>query len=497
MPNARWRPSCRAAALLVPLCLLIAASAASAASRSRHRAAPARVEVVQTNASLSQRLSRLHNVRFSTSRPRGVPIIAVDDRAHYQRFDGLGGGMTDSSAWLINDELAPATRATLMTDLFGSSGIHLNLIRVPIGASDFTVDGRPYSYDDQPPGQSDPSLSGFSIAHDEAYIIPALRQALLVNPQAMLLASPWSPPAWMKTNQAFDDHDMQATLLPSAYSPLAQYFVRFLRTYAGQGVPIAAITPQNEPWSGVAYPGMDLSEPAEASFIAQYLRPALSGAGLRTQIYGDDSGWDSLSYPAALASGLAARALAGIAWHCYFGSPSVMSRLHRVAPALDQIVSECSPPISPLSTAELLISSLRNWASAVAVWNLALDPQGGPVQAPNSGCAGCTGVVTISEQTHTVALSLTYYRLGQVSAFVKPGARRIGSANFVTYYLTRANTSVVSPGLDDVAFLNPDGSKVLIAYDNSAARMRFGVEWRGRSFTYTIAPQAMTTFIWR
>lgn len=497
MSHARWRPGCRAAAPLASICLAIAAPAASAAAVSRHAAAPATIEVVQTNAALSQHLTRLRGLSFSTSHPKGVPIIAVNDHLRYQRFSGLGGAMTDSSAWLINDELAPAERATLMADLFGPTGIDLDLIRVPIGASDFTVDGQPYSYDNEPPGQSDPSLSGFSIGHDEAYIIPALRQALQVDPQATLLASPWSPPTWMKSNQAFDDPNMDGTLLGSAYAPLARYFVKFIQAYASQGIPIAAVTPQNEPWSAVGYPGMDLTEAAEASFVTQYLRPALSAAGLHTQIFGDDAGWDSLSYPAALASGPTAHSLAGIAWHCYFGSPTVMSQLHRAAPALDQIVSECSPESGNFSAAEVVISSLRNWASAVAMWNLALDPSGGPVEPPNSGCHGCTGLVTISEQAHTVAFSRTYYQLGQVSAFVKPGAQRIGSPNFVAYFLTRANTSAVSPGLDDVAFLNPDGSKVLIVYDNSSEQIRFGVEWHGRSLTYAIEPQAMTTFVWR
>ena len=143
-----------------------------------------------------------------------------------------------------------------------------------------------------------------------------------------------------------------------------------------------------------------------------------------------------------------------------------MSQLHQTAPTLDQIVDECSPEIRGFGTPEFLISSLRNWASVVAVWTAATDPSGGPIQ-PGNNCGGCRGLAAIDESSHTMTLRTEYYQLGQVSAFVQPGARRIDSPNFVTYGLNGSNIETVSAGLDDVAFLNPDGSKVLVAYNNS------------------------------
>jgi glucosylceramidase len=386
-----------------------------------------------------------------------------------------------------------------MQDLFGASGIHLNFLRVPMAGSDFTVSSDPYSYDDMPAGQTDPSLSQFSIAHDLPYIMPALQVALAVNPRLQILANPWSPPGWMKTNDALDNTNDQGTLLPSAYGRLADYFVKFIQAYESNGVPISAITPQNEPrtsGSGTSYPGLTLPEPDEANFISQYLQPALERAGLHPKIYGNDLSWDKLMYADSLASGPAAGDLNGIAWHCYFGSPTVMSQLQQTAPGLDQIADECSPEIRNFGAPEYLISTLRNWASVVAVWNLALDPQGGP-HGTAYGCPGCTGVVTIDEQSHTVSFGSEYYQLGQVGAFVQPGAVRIDSPNFVTYGLNSSNIETVSPGLDDVAFLNPDGSRVLIAYNHSTAPISFGVESDGNYFAYTIPPQAMTTFTWQ
>jgi O-glycosyl hydrolase len=339
----------------------------------------------------------------------------------------------------------------------------------------------------------------FSIAHDTAYILPTLRQALQINPGLQILANPWSPPAWMKSNQSLDNVGAQGTLLGSAYTPLANYFVKFIQAYASQGVPIGAITPQNEPrspgGSGTSYPGLTLPETAEAQFIAQDLQPPLSAAGLHPGIYGNDLSWNKLSYAGALASGLSAGDLAGISWHCYFGSPTAMSQFHQTAPGLGQIVDECSPEIRAFGAPEFLISSLRNWASIVSVWNVALDPQGGPKQAAN-GCPSCTGAVTINEQTHTVSFGAEYYQLGQVGAFVQPGASRIESQNFVDYGVSSSNVETVTAGLDDVAFLNPNGSRVLVAYNNSTAPIAFAVESDGRYFTYTIPSHAMSTFVW-
>ena len=460
---------------------------------------PPAVTVVQTDSALSQQMAAQPAISFSSTPQTGIPVVDVNDQVGYQRFFGLGAALTDSAAWLIHDQLSSADRTTLMEDLFGSAGIHLNFLRVPMAASDFTVSPDPYSYDDMPPGQTDPSLSQFSIAHDLAYIIPALQAALAVNPGLEILANPWSPPAWMKANDALGNSNDQGTLLPSAYGPLAAYFVKFIQAYESNGVPIDAITPQNEPrtsGSGTSYPGLTLPEPDEATFISRYLQPALQQAGLHPKIYGNDLSWDQLTYADSLSSGPAAGDLTGIAWHCYFGSPTVMTQLRQSAPGLDQIADECSPEIRNFGTPEYLISALRNWASVVATWNLALDPQGGP-HGTAYGCPGCTGVVTIDEQSHTVSFSSEYYQLGQLSAFVQPGAVRIDSPNFVTYGLNSSNIETVSPGLDDVAFQNPDGSTVLIAYNNSSAPITFATDSNARYFTYTIPPHAMTTFTWQ
>ncbi len=433
--------------------------------------------------------------------PRVVRAIRVDDGRALQRVTGVGAAMTDSAAWLISDALSLPGQAQLMRALFSpTAGIHLAFLRVPMGASDFSATGVPYTYDDQPAGVSDPTLAGFSIAHDEAYVLPALRAARAVNPSLYLEAMPWSPPAWMKSTDMLDNAGHTGVLLASAEQPLAGYFVRFLQAYAAAGVPIDAIAPQNEPNVPAAYPGMELPGAEEAAFVAGDLRPALRRAGLHPAVFGWDLSWGPLAAnnPLIEATRTPARGLNGLAWHCYYGAPGAMSRAHSLSPAATQIVDECSTGArEPWSSAEVMIASFRNWAQTVSLWNLALDPAGGPVQPPNSGCLGCTGVVTVNEATHAYTLSRDYFELGQFSRFVEPGAVRIASNHLVRYDLTPAYQTVVTPGLDDVAFENPDGTRVLLADDTSSLPIRFAVRWHGETAIDTIAAGATATLRWR
>ncbi len=425
-------------------------------------------------------------------------MIRVDESATYQSMDGFGAAMTDSSAWLIGTRLAPGARAKLMNDFFGASGLRLNAVRIPIGASDFTRDGIPYSYDNAPLGLSDPGMVFFSVAHDRAYLLPLLRQMMALNPRIATLANPWSPPPWMKTNRSASNGDGAGKLNRSAYGPLARYFVRFLRAYAAEGVRIRAITPQNEPGVESLYPGLNLPPAEEARFVADNLAPALRAAGLRPRIYGLDHNWASRLYARSLLRvPRAAAALSGIAWHCYHGDPRVMSELHALAPRLRQVVTECSSPIAPAPTAELVIAAARNWASSVQLWNLALDGHTGPVQLPNKGCYHCRGLVEIDSASEQVTRGRDFYQLGQASRFIQPGARRIGSNSFVAYQSGRSfKHSYATRGVDNVAFRNPDGRRVLLLYNNSPLRSSFVIAWRGRSVRYALSGRAAATLTW-
>ncbi len=488
----------RTAIVIAAVLLVSGFAAVSPSGADTYTVDPLAVSVVQTSADLSQLLAPMPGLHFEHTVPaEGVAVISVNDSVGYQRVGGFGAAMTDSSAWLIERELPAASRAALMSDLFGSGGLGLSFLRVPIGATDFTVGGRPYSYDDLPPGRSDPRLAHFSIAHDEAYILPALNQARALDPGIAFLASPWTPPAWMKGNDSLGNVKDGGTLRADAYGPWAAYIVKFIQAYARAGVPITALTAANEVGTPTLYPGLNMSLSSLSSWIGQDLVPALTRARLHPKLYAADWGWGTTSRrDAAALTETTANEYAGVAWHCYYGGPDVMNAIHSQLPQLDEIVDECSPGISAIPISEVVISSLRDWASTVALWNLALDPTGGPVQVPDDGCPGCSGLVTINENGGALTFNLAYYELGQASAFVQRGAQRIESGHFVSYTYRKPGVNFVSAGLDDVAFANPDGTRVLIAYNNGTQATVFAVDWHGRYFEYTLPAAATVTFEW-
>ncbi len=489
----RWRAAIVAVAFTVATPALAPASTAAASPAGRPGTP---VSVVVTRPDLTAALTQMPTAYLrSGSSGEQLPTIRVDPSIRYQQVQSFGAAMTDSSAWLIGTKLPRRQRGAVMQDLFSTrSGIGLRFLRVPVGASDFTVTGHPYTYDDLPAGRTDPSLTDFSIAHDLAYIIPTLRQAVAIDPRLELLATPWTAPPWMKANDSYGNPSANGLLDPGFYGSYAEYLVKFLQAYRAQGVRVGALTVQNEP-DAPTFPGGELPPQQEADFIGGYLEPALRRAGLgATKLYGLDNGNRNLAYALQLLHGPAARQLAGIAWHCY-GGLSGMSGLHGVAPGIDQIVSECSPGIIPYSPAEAIIDAVRNWASTAALWNVALSPAGGPVHHPNWSCRGCSGLLSVSEQRHTFSLGLGYYELGQVSKYVEPGAVRIGSTRLVRDFVD-GNRNGVTPGVDDVAFRNPDGALVLVAHDNGPSS-RFRLSFKQRSLVYPLQSGETATFIWR
>lgn len=446
------------------------------------------VEVWLTDLSQNLLLSRQRDIPMANAAPANIPIIAIDSNRQYQAMVGYGASFTDSSAWLVYNRLDAATRATLMQELFSrSDGIGLGMVRQPMGASDFSVTGN-YSYDDMPPGQTDPNLAHFSVEHDVPYIVPVLKDARRINPSLKISATPWSPPGWMKTT----DSMIGGSLTPQGYQSLADYFVRFLQAYRSLGVPIDYITPQNEPlYEPGGYPGMLMTPQEQQVFIRDYLGPAIARAGLMTKLWAYDHNWDAPDYPETIYSApQAASYVDATAWHCYGGDVSAQTAVHNAYPNEDAHLTECSGGDWQGTTQEafdgvigLVINSPRNWARSVVLWNMALDDENGPT---NNGCLTCRGVVTIhSANGHSsYTKNVDYYALGHASKFVQPGARRVASG------------ALSAQGIDDVAFKNPDGSNVLIAHNTGLMSQAFQVAWGNRTFRYTLNPGAAVTFRW-
>jgi glucosylceramidase len=480
----------------------------TSAARASSSPAAAVAHVWLTTADGTYKLSDQGTVGFSTT-PSTVPTVVVDPTLSYQAVQGFGGAITDSSASVLYT-LPPDQRAAVMASLFDpTAGDGLDYLRQPVGGSDFVTTAA-YTYDDLAAGQTDYGMRDFSIAHDQAQILPLLRQARALNPRLQIIATPWSPPAWMKTTgtliggRLIDD--------PRIYHAYALYLLKFLQAYRDSGVTVNAITVQNEPQNRTpsGYPGTDMPSWQEAAVIED-LGPMLRSAHLDTQIYAYDHNWsehpndvastppdetaDINDYPEQVLKTAAAQWISGVAFHCYSGDPSAMTAFHNAYPKLKIIMDECSGSQSgnPADTfsdtlkwhsRNLELGSTRNWSGTVINWNLALDPSGGPHVG---GCGTCTGIITVGPGT-TVTRNAEFYALGHLARFVKPGAVRIASTSFGT---TGWNGQVM-----DVAFRNPDGSTVLVSHNENDNAQAFAIQEGGHWLTYTLPGASLATFVW-
>jgi glucosylceramidase len=442
------------------------------------------VRVYQSSQGGAESLVEKEPLKFTAAKPEGI-VVSVDDSQTFQEIEGFGASLTDSSAWLFSQKLSAVQRKDWMTRLFGpKKGIGLSILRQPMGSSDFARED--YSYDDMPAGQSDPELKDMTIERDRAYVIPVLREALAANPGIKIIGSPWSPPGWMKTS----DSMIGGTLKPSAYAPLAHYFVEFVKQYEASGVPIFAVTPENEPLNIPRdYPGMGMSAEEQARFVGEYLGPAFRDAQLKTKILIFDHNWDLMDFPAKILSDPEASKFAfGTATHCYGGSPDAQTKLHEQFPTKGIWLTECSGGNWQkgdllVSQVGLIIQTLRNWGKSVVLWNLALDQNHSPHLG---GCKDCRGIVTIDTSTTpaTVTPTVDFTAFSQVSKFLEPGAVRISSGDDQ------------QPGLEHVAFRNRNGSIVLLALNSGTSPTPFNIEWKGSYAAYTLAAGAAATFLW-
>jgi glucosylceramidase len=449
-----------------------------------HATTPGGVQVWLTTADQSRLLAREPEVAWSASAPVGTRID-IDPKRRYQEMVGFGAAITDSSAWLIEKRLSSAQRAALLKELFGrDGGLGLSFTRISIGASDFSLSH--YSLDDPPGGAPDPQLKHFSIAPNRDYLLPVLRAALAINPDLRIVASPWSPPGWMKDSGSM----VRGRLRREAYPAFAAYLVKFLDAYAAEGIPIFALTIQNEPdFEPADYPGMKLDARERAHIIGKFLGPLLAQRPTRPLLLEWDHNWIHPASPrAVLADPVAAQFVAGVAWHCYNGDVRAQGPVHDAHPDKDAYMTECSggnwEPRFERSlqwmTRELIIGSTRGWSRGVALWNLALDEQHGPHAG---GCSDCRGVVTIDSATGAITRNVEYYVLAHASRFVRPGAHRIESTTGVR-------------GLESVAFQNADdGSIALIVLNTARGQRRFSVRHAGQALNYALPPGAVATFV--
>jgi glucosylceramidase len=412
-----------------------------------------------------------------------VPAIEVNDTQQFQHIDGFGFALTGGSAQLLM-RMAPDRRAALLKEIFSTegTGIGVSYLRVSIGASD--MNDHVYSYDDMPKGETDPNLAKFSLAPDRADVIPVLKEILAINPKIMILGSPWSGPAWMKTN----DDVRGGNLKPEFYGAYAAYLVKYIEGMRAEGITVTAITVENEPLNPKNTPSMVMFADEQDQFVAKHLGPAFEKAGIKTQIQLYDHNLDVPSYPLSILKDPAAsKYVDGTAFHLYGGDTSAFSKVHDLYPNKNLYLTEQSVTEHPGSTTigiaepvdRVLIGATRNWSRNVLLWNLAADPHAGP-HTNNGGCTGCFGAITLDGDK--AGFNVAYYAVAHFSKFVRPGSIRIGSTELDQLYT--------------VAFLTPDGKTVLVVSNTGNFARTFQICYHGKSLKASLPSESVGTYVW-
>jgi len=463
------------------LSFLLIALALAACAKQNH--APVETGFWLTTADETQKLAPQPGPQASGP-AKGDEAITIDTSKRFQKMQGFGAAMTDASAQLFS-QLPEDKRKAIMTELFGrgSDGLGLSFTRLTVGASDFSPTH--YSFDDSPGNAPDPELKHFSIDPARKYVLPRTREALAINPDLMVMISPWSAPAWMKTTKSF----YQGKLVPEYYQAFANYLARTVEDFGSEGVPVSMLTIQNEPdFEPADYPGMRVDPPARAEIIGKHVGPVLKARGLKTQVLDYDHNWDDPQLPLAVLKDPIARSyISGVAWHCYEGDVPTQTQVRDAYPDKDVWFTECSgggwsPDYAEVlgwMTEKLIIGASNHWSRGTLLWNLALDPMHGPHKG---GCGDCRGVVTIDPATGTITRNVEYYVLGHASRFVLPGAYRVA-------------TTKRGDAVEAASFINPDGTRVAILYRQSGdGPVTIGLD--GEQYSVAMPAGSVATLRW-
>ena len=397
----------------------------------------------------------------------------------YQELLGFGAALTDASCYLFS-QLPGSERERLFREFFHPSEMALSVCRICVGSSDYSRSM--YSYDE---GEPDPEMARFSIDHDREYILPMLRQARETNPDLFLLASPWSPPGWMKPNGSM----LGGSMRKKNFAPYAKYLTKFLQAYAAAGVPVDALTTQNELDTDQdgRMPACLWGQEYEVEFIARHLGPQFAKENIATKIWILDHNYNLWGRAICeLDEADVNRYVDGVAWHGYLGTADAMTRVHNAHPEKHAYWTEGGPDYKDpnyltdwTKWSSTFTDILRNWSRCIIAWNLSLDEIG----KPNIGPFDCGGVVTIHSGTQEITRSGQYWAFAHYSRALRRGAKRFGSMSEGT-------------GIGHVAFRNPDGSNVAVL-TNAGASTAVALAMNGMTADVMLPEHSIATLTWR
>ena len=406
-------------------------------------------------------------------------VINIYPEIKYQDFIGFGGAFTQSSG--INfSKLSNEKKDSLIKDYFSKDGLDYSLGRLTIGSSDFS--DKSYSYSKK----SD--LSDFSIDEDKNYIIPLIKKAIDTKNNLKFLASPWSPPKFMKSNKMLV---LGGKLLDKYKQTYADYLVKYIKAYEKENININYITVQNEPNAVQTWESCIYTDKEEAEFAIKYLYPTFQNNNINTKIFIWDQNREKLFTRAIseLNSNDALKAISGIAFHWYTGDHFENIKL----------VSETFPgkllfhteictgfshfkPNEELKNAEMyahdIIGDLNNGVNAYFDWNLLLDHKGGPNHKLNY----CNSPIMLNNDWSDYIKTPTYYYIGHFSKLIKPGARRLAFSRY-------------TDSIEVTSFINPDNSIAIVLLNKNDHNKEYNLCINGTTIHDNLDSHAIVSYI--
>lgn len=408
-------------------------------------------------------------------------LIVLYPQIRYQRIKGFGGAITDSSA-LIWKKLSEDKRQELISACFGKEGLGYTIFRSHIQSCDFTLGN--YSYIEE----NDVDLRTFSIDHDKAQMIPMMKAAIKASKERpYIMASPWSPPAFMKDTGRMN---RGGSLKKDYYHTWAKMIAMYIKAYREEGIYINAITAQNEPHAAQRWESCQFSAEEEAEFIGEYLSPVLQDEGLGDiEIYFWDHNKERIldrAFQMATKKNFM-NIVKGVAFHWYSGDHFESLRMfHEKFPEHDIVLTEYSqetfmrtPPwMHPERAAHELIGDLNNFVTSCIDWNLVLDNQGGPTYIGNY----CNAPIIADIENDRLEYRPAYYYICHFSRFILPGAVRIGMSNY-------------SNLLEVTAFENCDGKTVVVVLNPTEKIVPFTLKYGMMIADFSMLAHSIKTII--
>lgn len=437
---------------------------------------------VLTSRDSGERLSYQGELAAGTNPAASQTAVKLDPSKTYQTIIGFGGAFTEAAAYTLS-RISPDKRAEVISKYFDpEQGLGYTIGRVHIHSCDFALGNYTYVED------NDTELKTFDISHERKWVLPLIHDAVKIAGQDItMLASPWSPPAWMKTNGEMNNGGQ---LKPEFREAWALYYTKFIKAFRAEGVPIWGISVQNEPaavqtWDSCIYSGEE-----ERDFVRDHLGPTMHRedlADVNILIWDHNRDLMVERASAVLSDPEAAKYVWGTGFHWYVSEAfEEVGKVHDLFPDKHLLFTEgCQEggvKLGEWFTGERygrnIIGDLNNWTEGYLDWNLVLDETGGPNHVNNL----CDAPIIADTVTDTIHYNSSYYYIGHFSKFIRPGAVRIGLESDIT-------------GLSMTAFQNVDGSIAVVVQNEGDEAQDFAMELGTEAISDTMSAHSIATYL--